>query len=149
MHPAQTLFEDVLVNGHGAAVSDLAARLAAAWPSVPDSVRAGDFQVRVHPLLQRHLGAARADSWAAVATAMSEGDWGAAVEATIVINADTMRQRGGAPWARDTGQGVIDVRYPVGAPLLEEVDVLTGWRNPYYLDPLRAVQRDLLDRVQA
>ena len=146
--PAQTAFDALLVDGHNSSIAVFAQRLHSTWPDVPPSVRSNDFRSRVHPRLSGALGSARADMWAETAEAVAARQWESAVQGLIDINADTMAQRGGAPWVRTRHGGVLNVRLPVGATLPAQADVLEGWRNSYYLDPLRAVQRDLLPAGQ-
>lgn len=144
LHPAQAAFDALLIDGHGALPSDFASQLDAAWPNLPRSVRAREFRGSVEPLLRGSLGEKRASSWADAGQAMADGAWQRALEQMVEINADTMGQRGGAPWVRASKSGRYDVRLPLGAPLLEEAEVLGGWRNPYYLFPLLSVQHDLV-----
>jgi hypothetical protein len=147
--PAQTAFDALLIDGHGDTSAGFATRVYRAWPSIPASVRGGEFHTKIEPLLRATVGSYRAALWAETGKAMADGDWDRAIERMVQINGDTMHQRGGAPWARTTNRGTLDVRLPLGAPLPEQDTLSNGWRNPYYLDPLRTVQRDLLAGARA
>lgn len=144
LHPAQAVFDALLVDGHGVTFDDFAGRIRVAWPSVPASVRAADFRNVIERLLQRAVGTNRAALWTEVAEAMADGDWPRALDRLVKVNADTMQQRGGAAWARTSERGVLDVRLRLGATLQDEADLLNGWRNPYYLTSLFSLHHDLM-----
>jgi hypothetical protein len=146
LHPAQVAFDALLVDGNGARPDKLAARVAKAWPRVPDSVRAREFRDAIEPLLRSAVGGRRASLWTEAGEAMADGAWERALGRMVDINADTMQQRGGAPWVRMSSSGTYDVRLPLGVQLPDEAEILDGWRNPYYLAPLLSVQRDLVTR---
>lgn len=146
LYPAQAVFDALLVDGNAALPSAFASKVDAAWPTLPGSVRAREFRDSVEPLLRSSLGAERASLWTEAGQAMAEGSWERALERMVEINAATMVQRGGAPWVRTSSRGAYDVRLPLGAQLPHEDEVLSGWRNPYYLKPLLSVQQDLLTK---
>jgi hypothetical protein len=81
--------------------------------------------------------------WTQAADQMAAGAWGDALVTLVEINGSVMQARGGSPWMRRGDDGVLDVRLPIGVELPHEEAVVSGWRNPYYLDPLWSVQRGL------
>jgi hypothetical protein len=140
--PAAALFDFILAR-NGKAIAGLAADLRQRWGKrVPNLDQAAYLAImgEVREASSKEIEGAIAACYAA----MAEGDFEAAIKATLDWNKQVMARRGGGPWAIQNARGVLDVRMAVPETRLPEKSELGSlWRNDYFISSLRRVTRQL------
>lgn len=140
--PAALLFDHVLQQTErtpeqvGKGVREL-------WGRKLPHVRRSSFDPLVAEV-ESVVGPSQCSCICRVHDAFVSGDYTEAVRGVLEWNAEVMSNRQGAPWARVSDRGKVDVRFrgsERGIPCKSELPQL--WENSYFLDSLKALTRDL------
>jgi hypothetical protein len=140
--PADVLFDHLLTQ-NDQTPEDVAERLTEQWgPGIPNLDPAAFAELL--PEIETASSAEQARAMASCHAALVAGKYGEAIHALLTWNAEVMKSRNAAPWARASGRGAIEVRYRAVERLLPEEDELaTLWHNQYFVDSLKKLTRQL------
>lgn len=140
--PADALFQHLLMQ-HGRPVAQVATEVLDRWKRVPHLDEATWQEIL--PEVRETAGVALATRMTQCYRALRTGKMLDAIVALVDWNEVVMRSRGGAPWII-INAGQFDVRYRGSERLLPERDELSAlWTNPYFIDSLKNVTRQLQD----
>jgi hypothetical protein len=140
--PADALFDYVLTR-NGKTPEELGEKLEEHWgPRVPN-LDPETFSEML-PEIESASSEVQARLMKACQAALSGGKYGDAICHLLEWNAELMKSRKAAPWARLSPDGRIEVRYRGAETLLPEEDELgTLWNNQYFVDSLKRITRQL------
>lgn len=123
-------------------VAAVAKELESAWGASLGTVDVKGFGF-IRPQLAAASGDTLAELWVHLAENLAAGSYAEAIRLVLRINAEVMKSRGGAPWVTDEG-GLLRVRFRDDKQRLPTKKELRDlWRNPYFLESLRLVSREL------
>jgi hypothetical protein len=140
--PADALFDHVLTRD-GKTPEELGEKLEEHWgPRVPN-LNPETFS-ELLPEIESASSEIQARKMKACHAALAGGKYGDAIRDLLEWNAELMKSRKAAPWARLSSDGRIEVRYRGAETLLpEEGELGTLWKNQYFVDSLKRITRQL------
>lgn len=140
--PADALFDYVLTQG-GQHPAEVATVLRGAWGRALPNLDLDAFEALLAEI-ESASTRAQATAMKQCHAALASGKYEEAIGAVLAWNAEVMRERKAAAWARLGDRGHIDVRYR-GAErrLPEEGEIPTLWRNQYFIDSLKRITLQL------
>ena len=140
--PAMSLF-DFMLTCHHRELGDMAEELTERWgASVPyvDTEKNQDLL----PELGLVWFEAIRGCFERCQQGLSGGNYREALGALLEWHKSVMNNRGGASWVQIGEDGKLDVRYRGAEQALPSGDELPAlWRNGYFIDPLKAITRQL------
>jgi hypothetical protein len=140
--PAAALF-DLILARNGKTLPALGADVRERWgKKVPNLDQTSYLKIRdeIREASSREIETAIAASY----SAMAEGDFVAALSATLEWNKQVMSRRGGGPWASVDARGLLSVGMAAPEKGMPEGDKLGSlWRNDYFISSLRRISHQL------
>jgi hypothetical protein len=140
--PADALFDYILTRD-GKTPEELGEKLVEHWgPRVPN-LDPETFSGLL-PEIESASSEIQARTMKVCHSALAGGKYSEAILHLLDWNADLMKSRKAAPWARMSANGRIEVRYRGAETLLpEEGELGTLWKNQYFVDSLKRITRQL------
>ena len=139
--PVDALFQHLLMQ-HGRKVEQVAKEIRDRWGAKVPHLDKHTFLALV-PEIKQTVGPEVTAAVTRCHAALTGGDFVEATSALLDWNTLVMHSRGGGPWLAVAG-GRLDVRYRGGDQTLPNRDELPAlWRNPYFIDSIKSVTRQL------
>ena len=139
--PVDALFQHLLMQ-HGRKIEQVAKEIRDRWGAKVPHLDKHTFLALV-PEIKQTVGPEVTAAVTRCHAALTGADFVEATSALLDWNTLVMHSRGGGPWLAVAG-GRLDVRYRGGDQTLPNRDELPAlWRNPYFIDSLKSVTRQL------